>query len=271
MAAPTVYRLLRLLTTTVSPGGRVVAVNGTDEATVVTAFDGPDGRLTILGLDTSGGTLDETSPTESSYDLTGLPADTTFRLHLWNAGGDGLNTLRGRLRSEPREPSLTAPLHTVFALTTPGRPRRAAQVNAFTARATMSPKSASATVDCTSMSIRPVRERHHVGRAERRRVREAEVQVVQKKGRAAGRRELRAHLLREREVDRERVPRARAWAAAVDEPVEEREGEVVAEPRRLRPMRAARWASSSRPLPSIRSLTRSAVAHRAAATGSPPA
>ena len=58
-----------------------------DEATVVTAFDGPDGRLTILGLDTSGGTLDGTSPTESSYDLTGLPADTTFRLHLWNARG----------------------------------------------------------------------------------------------------------------------------------------------------------------------------------------
>ena len=115
-----VYRLLRLLTTTVSPGGRVVAVDGADEATVVTAFDGPDGRLTILGLDTSGGTLDDTSPTESPYDLTGLPADTTFRLHLWNAGGDGLNTLRGRPRSDASGAlSLTAPLHTVFALTTP--------------------------------------------------------------------------------------------------------------------------------------------------------
>ena len=115
-----VYRVLRLLTTTVSPGGRVVAVDGADEATVVTAFDGPDGRLTILGLDTSGGTLDGTSPTESSYDLTGLPADTTFRLHLWNARGDGLNTLLGRLRSDASGAlSLTAPLHTVFALTTP--------------------------------------------------------------------------------------------------------------------------------------------------------
>ena len=73
-------------------------------------------------------------------------------------------------------------------------------------------------------------ERHHVGRAESGRVREAEVQIIEEDRSPAGRRELGAHVLCEREVDRGRVPGAHERSAAVDQPVEQSKAEVVAEP-----------------------------------------
>jgi choline dehydrogenase-like flavoprotein len=76
----------------------------------------------------------------------------------------------------------------------------------------------------------PERQGHHVGRAERGRVREAEVEVVEEHRPPARRGELGAQLLREGEVDRDVLPRARERAAAVDQPVEHREREVVPEP-----------------------------------------
>ena len=116
-------------------------------------------------------------------------------------------------------------------------------MNEFTARATINPRSASATVACSDHRVlRPVRERHHVGRAERRRVREAEVQVVEEDRPPARRRELGAHVLREREVDRGRVDGARDRAAAVHQPVEQSRTRGCSRARRPRPWRAARSA-----------------------------
>jgi len=114
-----VYRLLRMLTRTVTPGSDVLAFDGADASKVVVAFSGPGGRLTILGLDTDGSSLDEVSTTQPSYQFSDLPANTSFQLHYWNFAGDGRNSAPARLQSDASGAlTVTAPLHSVFALTT---------------------------------------------------------------------------------------------------------------------------------------------------------
>lgn len=114
-----VYRLLRLLTTTVSPGSKVLALDGAGPSKIVVGFDGPDGRLTILGLDTDGGSLNTVTTIQRSYRLAGLPPNTSFQLRYWNFGGDGRNTAPAVLRSNASGlVTVTAPLHSVFAITT---------------------------------------------------------------------------------------------------------------------------------------------------------
>lgn len=113
-----VYRLLRLLTTTVKPRCKVVAFEGSDESKIVVGFDGPGGRLAILGLDTDGADRNEAVAEQRSYRLTNLPANTTFQLRFWNFGGDGRNTAPSRPRSDGSGTlPLNAPVHSVFALT----------------------------------------------------------------------------------------------------------------------------------------------------------
>ena len=70
----------------------------------------------------------------------------------------------------------------------------------------------------------------HISRTERRRIREAEVQIVEKDRPPAGRREFCAQLLREGEVDRTRLLCPHDRPAAVHQPIEHPEREVVAEP-----------------------------------------
>ena len=77
----------------------------------------------------------------------------------------------------------------------------------------------------------PRHQRHHVGRAERRRVREAQVQVVDESGRQPGSRDRRVQLLRKREIRvRGKVMGTRSSAAAVELPVEKCKGDVVRHP-----------------------------------------
>jgi hypothetical protein len=112
-----VYRLLRLFTTAVTPGAKVVAVDGADQTRVVVGFDGPGDRLTVIGLDTAGGNLNSKTTTVRPYRLHNLPANTPFQLRFWNFAGDSRNTAPAQIVSDAFGTlGLDAPLHTVFAL-----------------------------------------------------------------------------------------------------------------------------------------------------------
>jgi cellulase (glycosyl hydrolase family 5) len=113
------YHLLRLFTATTQPGWRVVGVPGASGGKLVTAYTGPMGAVTVIGLDRNGGRLNDASGPPVAYVIGGLPPSTTFRVVLWNADGSG------SLSQGPTVPTdangvatLTVPQHAVFALTT---------------------------------------------------------------------------------------------------------------------------------------------------------
>jgi hypothetical protein len=54
-----------------------------------------------------------------SYSIGGLPPNTVFNLAVWNATGDGTNSLAGRITTNTAGVARFAvPLHAAFALTT---------------------------------------------------------------------------------------------------------------------------------------------------------
>ena len=115
------YHLLRLVTATTEPGWTVVAVDrgATARTKQLTAFTGPEGELTILGLDAAGATLDGVSPKQVGYAVGGLPSGAKFTLVLWNRDGDGENEVVGTVTADAAGVArVTVPLHAVFALTT---------------------------------------------------------------------------------------------------------------------------------------------------------
>jgi hypothetical protein len=116
------YHALRLVTGTTDPGWKVVAVvrrGATARTKQLTAFAGPEGELTILGLDAGGGQLNGVSPREVSYTIGGLPAAATFTFVVWNRTGDGRNEVIGTVAADQAGVVRVAvPLHAVFALTT---------------------------------------------------------------------------------------------------------------------------------------------------------
>lgn len=112
------FRALRLLMRALEPGWQVVAVNGGSPRQRVVAFT-HDEQLSIAGLDTAGGMLKAVSPRTSTYEIAGLPANTTFQLCFWNRTGNGRNTFDGRARSNSSGvATITVPLHSMFVLTT---------------------------------------------------------------------------------------------------------------------------------------------------------
>jgi hypothetical protein len=116
-----VYYLTRLFTQTVKPGWNVVGLTGAPAQKLVTAYASPSGDLTLIGLDTAGASLDTVSSTVVPYTLDGLPPNTTFRLSYWNLDGTGGNASAGSVRSDALgQLNVTAPLQSVFALTTLG-------------------------------------------------------------------------------------------------------------------------------------------------------
>ena len=127
--------------------------------------------------------------------------------------------------------------------------RRPPEVNAFTARATTRPKSASATVDWTIIAYFPRKgERHHIGRAECRRIREAEMEVVRKDRSPTPRCEPGLTCcVNAKSRYRPLSLRARDRSAAVDQPVQERERQSCCQSRRGLPPRGACRATRSPP------------------------
>jgi hypothetical protein len=84
------------------------------------AYAGPTGELTIVGLDTNGKNLNTVSTDPpSSYSIGGLPANTAFNLAVWNATGDGTNSVAGTvLTNDAGVARFEVPLQAAFALTT---------------------------------------------------------------------------------------------------------------------------------------------------------
>jgi hypothetical protein len=82
------------------------------------AYAGPNGELTVVGLDTHGKDLNAVSA-ESSYSVGGLPANTTFTLAEWNATGDGTDSIAGDVTTNAAGVArFEVPLQAAFALTT---------------------------------------------------------------------------------------------------------------------------------------------------------
>ena len=133
------YHALALLFHTTVPGWQVVRVGPWDEtdwgvATYgieghsskdtpekeLAAYAGPSGELTLIGLDTHGQALNTASTDPpSAYSIGGLPASTVFNLALWNATGDGTNSVAGTVTTDKAGVArFDVPLQAAFSLTT---------------------------------------------------------------------------------------------------------------------------------------------------------
>src|SRR5205085_2305717 len=131
------YYAFQLLLQTTAPGWQVLGVDpwtADDQAEPVThpetwqwdtpeqeltAYRGPSGELTLVGLDTNGRTLVAPSGESSDYSIGGLPPYTTFTLAEWNAGGDGTNSVAQTVTTGAAGVArFSVPLQAAFSLTT---------------------------------------------------------------------------------------------------------------------------------------------------------
>jgi hypothetical protein len=133
------YYAMELLFHTTRPGWQVVQVSPWDESdwTVPTygieghssndtpekeiaAYTGPNGELTVLGLDTNGRALNVAAGSALvRYSIGELPPNTNLNLAIWNAAGDG-TTAKGRTvgTNAAGVARFEVPLHAAFSLTT---------------------------------------------------------------------------------------------------------------------------------------------------------
>jgi hypothetical protein len=131
------YHALTLLFHTTEPGWQVVRVGPWDESDwkvpthgieghasddtpeqELAAYVGPDGKMTIIGLDTNGGQLNTATAAPSRYSIGGLPANANFELVVWNATGDGTNSLAGTVSTNADGVArFEVPLQAAFSLT----------------------------------------------------------------------------------------------------------------------------------------------------------
>jgi hypothetical protein len=114
------YNLIHLVTTTVKRGWKVVGVDEVAGTTaLLTAYAGPAGRETIVGLDTAGAQLNTVSTTQVTYAIGGLPASQNFRLAIWNQAGDGLDGPTATVKTDAAGvATIVVPQNGVFVLTT---------------------------------------------------------------------------------------------------------------------------------------------------------
>lgn len=116
------YFALRLLTVTTEPGWKVVALQRRQPSArtkYLVAFAGPARELTILGLDSRGAALNGVSSTQVDYTIGGLPPRASFSQLVWNRTGAGqIEVLDAIGADDAGVATVSAPLHSVFALTT---------------------------------------------------------------------------------------------------------------------------------------------------------
>jgi hypothetical protein len=85
----------------------------------LTAFNGPDGQLTVVGLDSNGRSLIAPNGESSSYSIGGLPPNTPLTLALWNGSGDGTSSVAGTVTTNAAGVArFDVPLQAAFVLTT---------------------------------------------------------------------------------------------------------------------------------------------------------
>lgn len=134
------YNAMSLLFHTTAPGWQIVGLDpwdATDSSVPaygvtggntsddqpekeLVAYAGPGGELTVVGLDTHGKDLNTASTDPApSYSIGGLPPNTAFTLAVWNATGDGENSIAGTVTTNGAGVARFAvPLQAAFALTT---------------------------------------------------------------------------------------------------------------------------------------------------------
>lgn len=133
------YHALSLLFHTTVPGWQVIRVAPWDESDwgvhtygieghsskdtpekELAAYAGQGGELTILGLDTKGRALNGSSAEPPpAYSIGGLPSSTPFTLAVWNASGNGENSVAGTVTTDAAGVArFEVPLHAAFSLTT---------------------------------------------------------------------------------------------------------------------------------------------------------
>jgi hypothetical protein len=124
------YHALRMLLQTTEQGWQVLGVDPwtSDDSDrdvpdqpeqELVAYGGPDGELTLAGLDSHGSALNTASAETSQYSVGGLPPATTFNLAVWNAAANGESTIGGTVTTSAAGVArFEVPLHAAFALTT---------------------------------------------------------------------------------------------------------------------------------------------------------
>jgi hypothetical protein len=124
------YHAFRLLLQTTQRGWQVLGIDpwaeddwkvgvGDQPEKEVTAYAGPNGELTLIGLDTHGRDLNAASAETPAYSVGGLPPHTVFNLALWNAAANGENAIQGTVTTTAAGVArFEVPLHAAFALTT---------------------------------------------------------------------------------------------------------------------------------------------------------
>ena len=118
------YSAVHLFTATVKPGWSVVAVDGAAGTKLATAYAGPNGALTVIGLDTAGAQVNGFTEVRTSYAVGGLPPQATFQLAVWNELGDGAILPMPPVQTDAAGvATFDAPVNAVFALTTLAPPQ----------------------------------------------------------------------------------------------------------------------------------------------------
>ena len=128
------YHALRLLLQTTERGWHVVGVDpwadddwklDADDRPFdqpekeVAAFAGPNGDLTLMGLDTHGRALNAAAADMPAYSIGGLAPYTNFNLVVWNGSGNGENAIIGTVATNAAGVArFEVPQHAAFALTT---------------------------------------------------------------------------------------------------------------------------------------------------------
>jgi hypothetical protein len=129
------YHALRLLLQVTERGWQVIGVDpwGDDDWKLddadqpqdqpekeLAAYSGPNGELTLFGLDTHGGALNGASTEQTpTYSIGGLTPSTHFNLLLWNAAANGEDSIVGKVTANAAGVvRFDVPLHAAFALTT---------------------------------------------------------------------------------------------------------------------------------------------------------
>jgi hypothetical protein len=83
------------------------------------AYQGPNGQMTVLGLDTNGRALTAPNGESSSYSIGNLPPATEFNLVVWNGNGDGKYAFDKKVTVNANGVArFEVPMQAAFALTT---------------------------------------------------------------------------------------------------------------------------------------------------------
>ena len=115
-----IYDVVKMFTQVTRPGWNVTAVEQDSllDTKLAASYAGPNGRVTVVGLDRAGGQLNGASTTLVPYAIGGLPPATTFHLVQWNRTGDGTTNDAGTVTTDDAGvASFVVPQQAVFALT----------------------------------------------------------------------------------------------------------------------------------------------------------